>query len=215
MRRLLIATLSATLSAILIACGSGPSRQEIQKDMVKADVAWGNGDSKTAVGTYRTLYGAQRTTKEEKKRILPRIVEAELEESGPDGAKEWIRRGLEDKLDVEYATDAANVLLAEAKAEHEKAEAARKAEKERQARADALAERRANPVSVEQYHRVVTGMHVKEVAEIIPHGGEEVSRVEIGGVTTVMCVWTNRSGGSMSITFQDWKVVAKAQHGLR
>ena len=79
----------------------------------------------------------------EKERILPRIVEFEMKAGDINEAKTWIRRGLDDKLNIAYTDPAAKELFAVAKkeqdeaqavaakkAEEEKAEAARKVEEE-------------------------------------------------------------------------------------
>jgi DNA-directed RNA polymerase subunit RPC12/RpoP len=70
-------------------------------------------------------------------------------------------------------------------------------------------------VSYEKYNRVKTGMLYKEVAEILGRNGEELSRVEIAGLQTVIFAWKNDDFSNMNVTFQNARVAAKAQFGLK
>jgi hypothetical protein len=110
--------------------------------------------------------------------------------------------------------DVAKEVAAEKRAmdDQRRAELDRKAAEWKKAAAEA--EARANPVSAAKYNKVMTGMTYDEVYQIIGVNGEELSRVEIGGITTVLFAWTNRNGSNMNVTFQNGKVVAKAQFGL-
>src|SRR5262249_42078339 len=53
-----------------------------------------------------------------------------------------------------------------------------------------------------------------EVLRIGGVHGEELSLVELGGVTTACISWKNADGSNMLLTFQDGTVVSKAQAGL-
>ncbi len=77
-------------------------------------------------------------------------------------------------------------------------------------------------VSASAYRRVATGMSYGEVARMIGHAGEELSRSYIEGVpgvmpdmTTVMYAWVNADGSSMNAMFQNDELVQKAQFGLQ
>ena len=74
---------------------------------------------------------------------------------------------------------------------------------------------KADPVTVEKYHQVQTGMNYNQVVGIIGVKGVELSRVEIEGISTVVVSWSNRNGSNMNVTFQGGQVVAKAQFGLK
>ncbi len=69
-------------------------------------------------------------------------------------------------------------------------------------------------VTMDQYSSLYTGMSYSDVINIIG-GGEEVSRSEVMGHTTVMYSWRNPDGGNMNAMFQDRKMISKAQFGLK
>ncbi len=71
-------------------------------------------------------------------------------------------------------------------------------------------------VTAAEYARLTTGMTYRQAVEIIGFEGEELSRSEIAGITTVMYQWTNRgfSGANMNAMFQDGRLIQKAQFGL-
>jgi len=74
----------------------------------------------------------------------------------------------------------------------------------------------ASAVTMADYESVQTGdTHLDVVAKLGPRY-EELSNVEIAGVTTVMLSWANTSplGSNCSVTLQNGRVVAKAQFGL-
>ncbi len=72
----------------------------------------------------------------------------------------------------------------------------------------------AEGVTMSQYSSLYTGMSYSDVIDIIG-GGEEVSRSEVMGHTTVMYSWRNPDGGNMNAMFQDRKMISKAQFGLK
>ena len=69
-------------------------------------------------------------------------------------------------------------------------------------------------VTMAKFNSVKDGMSYDAVRAVIGSPGEEMSRSTIGGFTTVMYQWTNSNGTGMNATFQDDKLVMKAQFGL-
>ena len=65
-----------------------------------------------------------------------------------------------------------------------------------------------------KYDRVGDGMSYAEVVAIIGEQGEELSRSDAGGLTTVMYAWGNANGSNMTAMFQGDRLVNKAQFGL-
>lgn len=66
-----------------------------------------------------------------------------------------------------------------------------------------------------KYERIREGMTYEQVREILGETGEELSRSDIGGYTTVMYSWKNSNGSNMNAMFQNGRLVNKAQFGLR
>ena len=62
---------------------------------------------------------------------------------------------------------------------------------------------------------ITTGWDYDRVKSTFRSEGKEVSRVELGGISTVVYQWTNVDGSNAIITFQDGKVVSKAMAGLK
>ena len=79
-------------------------------------------------------------------------------------------------------------------------------------------EARKNPgANLERFYRINAGMSYNQVARILGQDGEEISRVQIEGLpTTVMYTWISQKNriANMNATFQDDKLVSKAQLGL-
>jgi hypothetical protein len=71
------------------------------------------------------------------------------------------------------------------------------------------------PLSLYDYEHLHDGMSYPAVCFALLHYGKEASRVSLGGTTTVMYQWINPDGSNMNATFQDDRLVAKAQFGLR
>ncbi len=97
------------------------------------------------------------------------------------------------------------------------AEAEARAADERKAKREAFrqAEIEARRLSMKKYNAIATGMTYDDVIAILGNG-EELSRVELGGIQTVMFMWKEAGGiGNMNVTFQQGRVVSKAQFGLR
>ncbi len=62
--------------------------------------------------------------------------------------------------------------------------------------------------------RSSTGMTYPEVVGILGEAGEEMSRNELAGITTVMYSWKRFGGANMNAMFQNGKLISKAQFGL-
>ncbi len=70
------------------------------------------------------------------------------------------------------------------------------------------------PVTMAEFSQIKPGMSYEEVEAIIGSPGEEMSRSELAGFTTVMYVWKNATGSNMNAMFQNGALVNKAQFGL-
>jgi hypothetical protein len=69
-------------------------------------------------------------------------------------------------------------------------------------------------VTSAKYGQIREGMTYEQVSQVIGTPGEEMSRVALADYTTVMYVWKNADGSNMNVTFQNGRLVAKAQFGL-
>ena len=82
-------------------------------------------------------------------------------------------------------------------------------------RDEALASQPASGVTMANFQRLETGMSYPEVVTILGQSGEEMSRSELAGYTTVMYSWKKGAFGSnMNAMFQNGKLISKAQFGL-
>ena len=67
----------------------------------------------------------------------------------------------------------------------------------------------------EEYLSIEIGMSYEEVVRIVGSDGEQLSSVAIGGHTSTLFSWDGaKEFSSIVVTFQDGKVVSKAQFGL-
>lgn len=66
-----------------------------------------------------------------------------------------------------------------------------------------------------KFNRLDTGMSYAEAVRILGGPGTELSRSDLGGITTVMYQWTGTGIGNMNAMFQGDKLVNKAQFGLK
>lgn len=65
-----------------------------------------------------------------------------------------------------------------------------------------------------EYSQLREGMTYEEAVRIIGARGDELSRSDLAGITTVMYSWVNDNGSNMNAMFQNNKLVTKAQFGL-
>ena len=65
------------------------------------------------------------------------------------------------------------------------------------------------------FNSLETGMSYDAAIAAIRRNGTEISRSELGGVSTVMYSWQNPDGSNMNAMFQNGRLVSKAQFGLR
>lgn len=95
--------------------------------------------------------------------------------------------------------------------EQQQAFAAKQREKAERARIASL------NVTMTGFNSVEMNMTYKQVVEIIGWADEKLSEVEIMDINFQMLVWTQPGtwGGNCNITFENGRVVAKAQAGLR
>lgn len=72
-------------------------------------------------------------------------------------------------------------------------------------------------VTLANYLRLRDGMRYSEVVAILGEAGTEMSRSDLGGITTVMYSWQGEGslGANMNAMFQGGKMVSKAQFGLK
>ena len=69
-------------------------------------------------------------------------------------------------------------------------------------------------LSKANYLRISEGMTYREVVAVLGKPGEEMSRSDIAGFTTVMYGWKRWNGANMNAIFQNDALVTKAQFGL-
>lgn len=83
--------------------------------------------------------------------------------------------------------------------------------------AEATKEASGAGVTLANFQKLETGMTYEQVVEILGDPGEELSRSDIAGYTTVMYSWNGEGGfgANMNAMFQNGKMVSKAQLGLR
>lgn len=66
------------------------------------------------------------------------------------------------------------------------------------------------------YAKIQPGMTLERVVGIVGRPDQELSRSQIGGITTVMYTWQAGVGGAnANMMFQDGRLVQKSQFGLR
>lgn len=71
-------------------------------------------------------------------------------------------------------------------------------------------------VTKAHYDALASGMTYDQAVSVLGCAGEEMSNTDIGGMKTVMLMWSGNSmGGNMNAMFQDDKLVSKAQFGLK
>ena len=79
----------------------------------------------------------------------------------------------------------------------------------------AAEEKKSTGLTEEKYNNIKTSMTYDEVVDIIGEEGTNISESEIAGIKTIIYEWTSsEKWGNATITFQDGKVVNKAQFGV-
>lgn len=81
------------------------------------------------------------------------------------------------------------------------------------ARIDALLNR--TSITLPDYIEISEGWSYDRVKVLLKVDGIEQASNEIGGVKTIIYKWQNSDGGNILLTFQDGKLVSKAQAGLK
>lgn len=72
-----------------------------------------------------------------------------------------------------------------------------------------------DPISLQQYGDLYSGMSYLKATSTLLHLGTEMSRVEMGEYETVVYKWQNLDGSNVLVTFQNDRLRAKAQFGLK
>lgn len=72
-------------------------------------------------------------------------------------------------------------------------------------------------VTIGEFYELQISMSYRQAQKIFGCSGEMVSQVDLGGSNTVMVRWeaTNSFLGSATVTFQEARLVARSQFGLR
>lgn len=72
-------------------------------------------------------------------------------------------------------------------------------------------------LDLEKFNKIETGMTYEEVVGIIGEEGTVMSESEIGKTKTTMYSWNGKGsiGANANVTFQNNKVISKAQFGLK
>ena len=70
-------------------------------------------------------------------------------------------------------------------------------------------------LSLAKYSALQTGMSIAEAEAILGCPGEEMSRSDMAGYTTIMLMWQGGLMQNMNAIFQNDELVTKAQFGLR
>jgi hypothetical protein len=69
-------------------------------------------------------------------------------------------------------------------------------------------------VTQAQYDQIREGMTYEQVRNVIGTDGQELSRSNLAGYSTVMYSWTNSNGSNMNAMFQNDRLINKAQFSL-
>lgn len=71
-----------------------------------------------------------------------------------------------------------------------------------------------NKITYADYLEITNGWDYAKVKEILKTDGSELSKVTVSGSISAVYLWKNADGSNIVITFQDDKVISKAQSGL-
>ena len=69
-------------------------------------------------------------------------------------------------------------------------------------------------LTLDKFNKLKTDMSYDQVVKILDSKGEVMSESEVGGIKTVMYTWKGPFGANMNATFQNDKLMSKAQLGL-
>ena len=72
-------------------------------------------------------------------------------------------------------------------------------------------------LNLEKFNKIETGMTYQQVVDIIGEEGTVLSESEIANIKTIIYSWNGEGsiGANANVTFQNGKVVSKAQVGLK
>ena len=72
-------------------------------------------------------------------------------------------------------------------------------------------------LNLEKFNKIETGMTYEQVVAIIGEEGTALSESEISNIKTIIYSWYGKGsiGANANITFQNGKVISKAQFGLK
>lgn len=70
-------------------------------------------------------------------------------------------------------------------------------------------------LTLKKFNQLKTDMSYKEVVQILGTKGEVMSESEVAGIKTVLYTWDGSFGANMNATFQNDKLISKAQVGLK
>lgn len=78
-------------------------------------------------------------------------------------------------------------------------------------------EQKQEKLNLEKFNKIETGMTYQQVVDIIGEEGTVLSESEIANIKTIIYSWNGEGsiGANANITFQNGKVTAKAQFGLK
>ena len=78
-------------------------------------------------------------------------------------------------------------------------------------------EQKQDRLNLEKFNKIETGMSYQEVVNIIGEEGTVLSESEIGNIKSTIYSWYGEGsiGANANVTFQNGKVVSKAQVGLK
>lgn len=90
-------------------------------------------------------------------------------------------------------------------------------EKAKVEQAKAAVDKTNSKMTLEKYNRIQTGMTAEEVKEIVGNLGKVASESDVGGYKTIVLQFDGSGslGANANVTFQNGRVVMKAQAGLK
>lgn len=77
-------------------------------------------------------------------------------------------------------------------------------------------EKTAKQLTLADYEAIADGITLEEARKALESDGKQMSSSDIGGIKTEIYIWENTpSTSNITLTFQDGKMVSKAQFGLK